>query len=308
MAQPISRRTLLGGTLGVAGLAGVSALAACTTEGPAPAAQRVPVPTVAPSPRDAVATVEWVRSAARGRSVRLVVVAPPGVDRGALPVCLGLHGLGGNATWWADAGTRRTLGAGWAEGVAPFVLAAVDGGDNYWHPVRAGDDPRRMLLDELPGWLALRGVGRAAPDGAGVPSLVAGVSMGGAGALMYARERAHRAAPVSAAVALSPGLFTEWRVASRRPFANEADWAANDPLRFYGELATTPTGVWVGDRDPFVAASRRYIDLAHPVVGSVSAGRHDGAFYSRVLPQAVRFLGDHVRPNPLTLPTPPRLG
>lgn len=242
MPRPIRRRSFIAGALGVAGVAGASALVASATEGPARSAQRVPVPSAAPGAQDAVATVEWVRSVARGRWVRLVLVAPPGVDRGTVPVCLGLHGLGGNAEWWADAGTRRTLGAARAGGAAPFLVAAVDGGDNYWRPVRSGDDPRRMLLDELPGWLGLRGVGRTAPDGVGVPSLVAGVSMGGAGALMYARDRARRATPVRAAAAMSPGLFTEWRVASRRPFANEADWAANDPLRFHPELASTPTG------------------------------------------------------------------
>ena len=218
----------------------------------------MPVPSAAPGAQDAVATVEWVRSVARGRWVRLVLVAPPGVDRGTVPVCLGLHGLGGNAEWWADAGTRRTLGAARAGGAAPFLVAAVDGATT------TGAPSGRVTI----------------PGGCSSTSCPAGWA-------------ARRATPVRAAAVMSPGLFTEWRVASRRPFANEADWAANDPLRFHPELASTPTGVWVGDRDPFVVATRRYIALARPAVGSVSTGRHDGAFYSRVLPQVVRFLADH---------------
>lgn len=289
----VGRRRLLVGSAGVLGAAGaVGAGLALAGEGPAPPPQRVPTALRADAATDAVSSVEWVRSAARGRSVRLVLVAPPGADRRTLPVCAGLHGLGGNATWWSDPGTRRTLGAAWAAGTPPYVIAALDGGDNYWHPFRAADDPMRMLLDELPGWLVARGVGTAA---AGVPALVSGVSMGGAGSLMYARERVHRGAPVRAVAALSPGLFTDWRVARRRPFAGEADWAANDPLRFAGELAGVPLGVWCGDRDTFVDATRRFMAIARPEVASVGPGRHDGAYYARVLPQVVRFLGDHLR-------------
>lgn len=291
MAQPIRRRTLLGGTAGIAAVAGVTALVAdAESQAPAPVAQRLPTP---PGPRgvDAVATTEWVRSQARHRPVRLVLVAPAGLDRTTLPVCLGLHGLRGNASFYADSGMRRGLGTAWAGGVPPFVVAAVDGGDNYWHPYRPDDDPGRMILEELPRWLAERGINRATPDGPGVPSLVTGFSMGGAGALMYARERARRGARVRAAAAISPGLFTDWRVASRRPFAGISDWAANDPLRFYPELATTPTGIWVGDRDTFVEATRRYLVLARPAVGSVTPGRHDGTFYASVLPAMMRFLG-----------------
>ena len=307
MAQPLGRRTVLAGTAGLAGLAGVSALVATAgARSPAPLAQRVP-PRPLPSPgRDAVSTTEWVASAARNRSVRLVLTAPVGVDRTTLPVCVALHGLRGNAAFYADTGIRHALGEAWSSGVPPFVVAALDGGDNYWHPFRPDDDPARMLLDELPRWLLDRGVGRVGPDAPGVPSLVTGVSMGGAGALLYARERASRGLPVRAAAVMSPGLFTDWRVASRRPFAGIDDWAANDPLRFFGELATTPTGVWVGDRDPFVDATRRFLALARPAVGSVTPGKHDGTFYASVLPAVLRFLGEHLATPPVALPDPAR--
>ena len=297
-ARPTRRQVLLGaaGTLGAAAVVGVGDLLV-GQQWPAPPPQRVPSPP-AVAPGDAAVGTEWVASAARGRAVRLVTAAPPGADRAALPVVVGLHGLGGNALWWQDPGNRRLLGEAWARGVPPFVLAALDGGDSYWHPFRAGDDPRRMLLDELPGWLRERGIGTAATSGArpGEPTQVLGVSMGGAGALMYARARAALGRPVAAVAALSPGLFTDWRVASRRLFAGQADWEANDPLRFYPELAGTPTGLWCGDRDPFVDAARRYVALARPEIGVVSPGRHDGMFYGRVLPDVLTFLGRHLHP------------
>lgn len=288
----VGRRQFL---LGVAGGVGVAATVAATVELPPRTPDRPPTP--GPTP-DAVATTEWVRSAARDRPVRLVVLTPPGSDHATLPVCLGLHGLGADATWWSDPGTRRLLGAAWAAGTPRYAVVAVDGGDNYWHPYRPADDPMRMLLDEVPAWLTARGVATAS---AGVASLVAGISMGGAGALLYARERARRGAALGAAAALSPGLFTDWAVASRRPFAGEADWAAHDPLRFVGELADTPLGVWCGDLDPFVTATRRFVDLARPEVGSVTAGHHDGAYYASVMPAVARFLGDHTRTTAATV-------
>jgi S-formylglutathione hydrolase FrmB len=302
----LTRRQLLAGgaaTVGVAALTAGSASLAGTVETPAPARLRVPAPVRAPRATLADTTVEWVSSAARGRAVRLVVSSPPGRDRATLPLCVGLHGLGGNALWWGDPGMRHALGTAWAAGVAPFVVAALDGGDSYWHAVRPGDDPMRMLLDELPGWMTQRGL---AQDTRGVPVLAAGVSMGGAGALMYARERVHRGAPVRAVAAMSPGLFLDPRLAAKRPFAGTADWIANDPLRFYPELATTPTGIWCGDRDAFADPVRRYIALAHPQYSLISPGRHDGTYLGSIVPAVVAFLGAHVAPPTLPFAEPGR--
>ena len=297
-ARPTRRQFLLGGAgaLGIAGAVGVGGLLV-GQEDPAPPPQRVPAPPRRPTPTDAVSTTEWVGSAARHRAVRLVTTLPPGADRAALPVCLALHGLRGTAQFWGDAGTRGLLGDAWARGVPPFAVVGLDGGDNYWHPYRAGDDPMGMLIEELPAWLQQRSLATrpAAGDLPGEPALVTGISMGGAGTLMYARERLHRGRPVRAAAAVSPGLFTDWRVASRRPFAGEDDWAANDPLRFYRELADVPTGVWCGDRDPFIEATRRYIALARPEIGRISPGRHDGVYYGSVLPDVWAFIGRHSR-------------
>ena len=298
MRRLTRRRLVAGGAaaVGVAALAAGSTSLAGSVETPAPVRLRVPAPVRAPRASVADTTVEWVGSVARSRAVRLVVSSPPGRDRATLPLCVGLHGLGGNALWWGDPGMRHALGAAWASGVPPFVVAALDGGDNYWHAVRPGDDPMRMLLDELPGWMTQRGLAR---DTRGVPTLAAGVSMGGAGALMYARERAHRGAPVRAVAAMSPGLFLDPRLAAKRPFAGPADWIANDPLRFYPELAGTPTGIWCGDRDAFAEPVRRYIALAHPQFSRVSPGRHDGTYIGSIVPQVVAFLGEHVAPPAL---------
>ena len=304
MAARPSRRTLLvgaAGTLGAAGVAGtVGALLQRrdVDEEIAPPAQKVPTPARNPAAvRDAVSRTEWLHSPARGKQVRFVTVYPAGTNPERLPVCLGLHGLRGNAQWWGDPGVRHILAEAWGAGVSPYVVVAVDGGDNYWHPYNPADDPMRMLLEDVPAWLRERRLGGRE----GLPTLVAGVSMGGTGALLYARERIRRGRPLLGAAALSPGLFLDWRIASRRPFRDPADWAATDPLRFFPELRPTPVGVWYGDRDLFVAATRRFVDLARPEVAVMGKGRHDGAFYASVLPDLFGFLGRHVRPR-----TPPR--
>lgn len=301
-ARPTRRQFLVGsaGTLGVAGAVGLGGLLV-GQESPAPPPQRIPDPPRRAEPTDAVGTVEWVGSAARGRRVRLVTVLPPAADRRRLPVCVALHGLRGTAQWWNEAGNRRLLGDAWARGVPPFALVGVDGGDNYWHPYASGDDPLAMLLDELPGWLRERGlaVAPAAGDLPGEPAMITGVSMGGAGALLYTRERMRRRRPVRAVAAISPGLFTDWRVASRRPFRGRPDWEAHDPMRFFPEITPVPAGVWCGDRDPFVEATRRYIALARPEVGAISAGRHDGRYYAKVMPDVAGFLGRHSRDEPM---------
>lgn len=301
-ARPTRRQFLVGsaGALGVAGAVGLGGLLVGQDD-PAPPPQRIPDPPRRAAPTDAVGTLEWVDSVARGRRVRLVTVLPPGADRARLPVCVALHGLKGNAQWWNEAGNRSLLGDAWARGVPPFAVVGVDGGDNYWHPYASGDDPLAMLLDEMPVWLRERGLATApaAGDLPGEPAMVTGVSMGGAGALLYTRERMRRRRPLRAVAAISPGLFTDWRVASRRPFTGRADWEANDPMRFFPEITPVPAGIWCGDRDPFVDATRRYIALARPEVGAISPGRHDGVYYAKVMPDVAGFLGRHSRDQPM---------
>ena len=161
--------------------------------------------------------VERVYSAARGKHVNLVTMRPAGV-RGPLPVCLVLHGRGGNANDYIQFGLPRLLTAAARQGVPPFAAAAVDCGRSYFMNLD-GDDTMRMLVEEVPRWLAQR---RFA-----APMAVLGFSMGGWGALNLARRR-----PGLRAVALaSPALFQEWTVArTREVWADEAQWSEYEPL------------------------------------------------------------------------------
>ncbi|WP_253770150.1 alpha/beta hydrolase [Goodfellowiella coeruleoviolacea] len=296
---PIGRRRLTRRSLltsaGIAGLVTVGVVGTATSSAPAGRALREALGAAGPTPtrRRAVTRLERVRSAARGQDVDLLTVLPPNVAAEGLPVVLLLHGLNGSARRAPVGGLADVLATSVVNGVVPpFAFVAVDGGNNYWHENVPGDDPMAMLLTEVPGWLAERGFGGAG----GLPVACAGVSMGGFGALVYARRRNEQGQPLRALAVISPGLMTSWQEMSKRhAFANEAAWAALDPLRHVDRLGSVPTGVWIGNRDQFVTGTRQFIRAARPAVASVTPGGHDENFYRKITPDVVRFLGSRLR-------------
>lgn len=239
------------------------------------------VPDVPPGP----VHTEREHSAARGTDVDVITMTPDGVDSAGLPVCLALHGRDASARMFLDLGLPRFLTAVHRAGTPPFAVVAVDGGtDSYWVATRSDDDPQRMLTEEVPGWLAKRGL-RTAPCG------VLGVSMGCFGALNYVRRQ--RTTPVAAV--LSPALFRNWTEAAQRGvFSDPGLWQAKEPLLHIDEIRGVPLGVWCGTEDPFLVAARALIDAAHPAVAAISSGAHEAAYWLRVLPDALRFVGAHL--------------
>ncbi|MEU5851091.1 alpha/beta hydrolase [Saccharopolyspora shandongensis] len=272
----LGRRSVLAS--GVAGLAALS-IGLTADLDTRPAAQFVDESNV---------LIEQVYSQARNCPVHLVTMFPKGVAREGLPVCLMLHGrfgdarksAGGLPTWLSDSVAARRI--------PPFAFLAVDGGGNsYWHRW-PGDDPMSMLLDEVPRWLAERRLGGPS----GQPFAAAGISMGGFGALLYARRRREQGNPLSAAAVVSPALITSWReMSKRRAFANEAEWAAMDPLRHVDELGDVPLGVWCGTDDRFIEGTRRFIGTARPEYASTTPGGHNSRYYRKALPEVVDFVG-----------------
>jgi enterochelin esterase-like enzyme len=236
-----------------------------------------PLPPAAPGP----VHVEKLRSQARGTTVQLITMLPPGAARpGDLPVCLALHGRGADAQTMVDTGLPQFLAEAVAAGVPPFALVAVDGGDaTYWH-LTGSDDPQRMLLDEVPGWLA--GQGLRTPGGA------MGISMGGSGALRYARNRGAGFGPVAL---LSPALFRDWPDARAvEVFRDEADWREHEPLLHLDQPHGSPLGVWCGTEDPFCDAARGL--AAGAAQAHFPRGEHTAGFWRRVMPDTVAFLGN----------------
>lgn len=275
IGRAMSRRFVLS-----SGIAGLGALGlGLSTDTGTPVHQAMPL--------TGNVSVEQIRSRSRGRPVDMVVMHPSGVDPQGLPVCLMLHGRYGDAmdlvsgvpSWLSDSFEQKRI--------PPYIVLAVDGGQtSYWH-----DDPMTMLLDEVPGWLAERGLG--GPGGR--IAAVSGISMGGFGALLYARRRAELGDPVRAAGVISPALFTTWRrMRTRDAFRNEAEWASLDPLRHIDALGDLPLGVWCGNADRFIKGTRRFIRRAQPEHSSTTPGRHNTAYFRQALPELVDFVGGHL--------------
>lgn len=293
--MPLSRRRLLaflGASTGAAGLgagglalvdAGVlpgrsaldRALGRC--DAPAPDAPRG----VASAP-----VTGSFRSAARRREVGFAISYPPGYAPGArLPVCLALHGYAATAaTAIAAARYPEFLAGALPGGTPPFVLAAPDGGDGYWHP-HPDDDPLGMLVDEFLPLLADRGLrtDRVA---------VAGWSMGGYGALLAALTHRDR---FRAVVATSPAVFHSYADAERvnaGAFGSAEEWARYDVTARAREFTGLPVRIAVGAADPFAPAVRELRDrLPDPSVVRIGTGCHDTDYWVSLAPDQVRAIG-----------------
>jgi len=201
-----------------------------------------------------------------------------------LPVCIALHGRGETAEMFVDLGVPDVLTSLVNyQGVPPFAVVAVNGGDSYWIARDAEDDPQRMLTEEVPAWLAERGL---APN----PFGVLGISMGGYGALNYAAGLLNPLVAV-----LSPALFLTWPEADARDvFADEQQWRDTDPLQNLADINSSTLGVWCGESDPFVDGARQLIERAAPAVAEVEPGDHDADYWRKVLPDALRFVGGRI--------------
>ncbi|GAA3449918.1 alpha/beta hydrolase [Dactylosporangium matsuzakiense] len=216
----------------------------------------------------------------RGRTVAYALSSAPSGDR-PLGVCLALHGFGSNPLQAVNTGNYPRL---LAASSAPFVLAAADGGDGYWHP-HATDDPLGMLFTEFLPLLASRHglqVDRVA---------VAGWSMGGYGALLSALTYRSQIRYVAAS---SPAIFRDYADAERvnpGAYDSQADWDRHDVTARAAELAGLPLRIDIGAADPFAPAVRRLRDrLPDPSVVTFTTGCHDGRYWDSVGPSQVESL------------------
>ncbi|TWG27515.1 S-formylglutathione hydrolase FrmB [Micromonospora palomenae] len=251
------------------------ALGRCAAADPARELRATPGPSVSGT----------FRSPARRREVAFALSYPPGYAPGArLPVCLALHGYASDAAAAVRNGDYPAFIAGAVRaGAAPFVLAAVDGGDGYWHP-HPDDDPLTMLTGEFLPLLASRGLrtDRVA---------VAGWSMGGYGALLCALTRPEL---FRAVVATSPAIFHSYadaRAVNPGAYDSAGEWDRYDVLARAREFAGLPLRVAIGAADPFTPAVRAWRDrLPDPEVVRISTGCHDGRFWTSVAPEQVRAI------------------
>lgn len=255
--EMISRRALLAGAAGVAGL-GATAVAGWELA-PYRVKERFGLTRQAyiPDAPEGRIRLEAVRSAAMGGEVDLFTAVPAGHGDGAgLPVVVVLHGASARAADFQRFGFGRFLTAAVERGAPPFILAGTDDGPSGWVPDEsAGADPPAMLLTELPKWLSARGfdADRRA---------LWGWSRGGYGAVRFAQQAPDWA---RAAALFSPAV--------------QAGDAVFDRVN---ALAGLPIGLWCGTEDPFVEGVRQLAAAlpARPEVLTYARGGHTRALWN----------------------------
>lgn len=301
----VSRRTFILGAIGTLALAGGGSVVA-VDHGVLPGRVRLAeltgacdVDAAPPTGTVGAITSGRFRSAARGREVGWSLALPPGHPTAdGLPVALVLHGRGGDhSTGFTQLKLHQFLAAYVRAGGTPFALAAVDGGDGYWHPRSDGDNSLGMLTEEFVPMLGGLGLRTAAIG-------VVGWSMGGYGALLLARE-ANRGAlsgvlrpartAVVAAAASSPALFASYHDSASGAFDNAADFARYGNLAHDPGVGDTQLYVGCGSDDAFTAQTKLYrASLSSPPAGSISKGCHTDGYWRSVAAAQISFIGSHL--------------
>lgn len=269
----VSRRALVVGA-GATALLGAAALATRSGAVPLPGALRRRMMDQGPGgvipdvPQHV--TLEQRTSAARGRTVGFYTAVPDGFGDGTgLPVCLVLHGASATTADFEQFGLGRFLTAAVRAGTAPFALAGADGGRTYWLGDGAGDDPQRLLTDELPAWCRERGFDTS--------RLAAyGWSMGGFGSLFAAATR--------------PGWLRG--VAALSPAVAPGDEVFARAHAIIGE----EIGLWCGRADPLYDNVRAFAAMipGGPAIAAYAPGAHTRGYWNRITPEAFTFIADRL--------------
>jgi S-formylglutathione hydrolase FrmB len=223
--------------------------------------------------------LEQMASAARGRSVGFWTAVPAGHGAGAgLPVCLVLHGASATTADYSRFGLGRFLTAAVRAGVPPFVLAGADGGATGW-VADGGDDPQRMLREELPRWCVARGW-----DPARLAAY--GWSLGGRGSLLLAEQE--------------PGLLRA--VSALSPAVRHDDVVITDADRLDGRR----TALWCGTADALLPAVRSLAAAVPggPAIASYAPGAHTRGYWDTVTPAAFAFVGQALTAGPGSAASP----
>lgn len=220
-------------------------------------------------------------SAARGGAVTNWSIArPPGSTAPLRPVIL-LHGKDSSAATVMSMGVEQFLADAVRAGLPPFAMAAVDGGNGYWHRRASGEDAGAMVLDEFLPLLAAEGL-----DTSRVGFL--GWSMGGYGALLLGSRLG--AARTPAICAVSPALWTSPGAAAPGAFDDADDYAAHSVWGL-GGLDGIPLRIDCGFDDPFAGATEEFIaQLPSPPAGGFSAGGHNAQFWSGQLTSEMTWM------------------
>ncbi|MBT2142407.1 MULTISPECIES: alpha/beta hydrolase-fold protein [unclassified Rhodanobacter] len=251
-------------------------------------------------PAIAAAGLEFAtaKSRALGRRVDVTLFVPPAARGVAnLPMVMLLHGVFGSHWAWALKGAAHLTAARLiAEGALPPValLMPSDGlwGDGSGYVAQAGQDAERWIMDEVPA------LAREVIEGCTTrsPLLLAGLSMGGFGALRLAGKYPQRIAAAAALstvtdVAQFDGLIEEGRTGWSEAPADRSVLAAlagaTDVL--------PPVRLACGRDDPYLDANRalhRALQRAGiPHQYAEGEGGHDWPYWAAALDDTLRFFG-----------------
>lgn len=268
---------------------------------------------VAPFPAAAAGTVETGLAApneALGRELPYTIYLPEGHDNAArhYPVVYLLHGHNGNETDWLRAGgVAETLDRLIEAGELPPLIVVMPGAGNSWYIDSPGATGRMAtaLIEDL-----VAHIERTWPaDPRREARAVAGLSMGGFGALRFAID--HPGTFVAAA-GLSPAVFVRPPDAPLRedlfgdvfgdPFEPERFARAN-PLGRVDDLAAVrdPPAFYltVGDDDGFGfwrGTALLFIELRDVGLEAelrVEDGGHTWDFWAEAIGPALVFLAGH---------------
>jgi hypothetical protein len=211
-----------------------------------------------------------------------VVFNPPG-RQGAGPVVIALHGAGQDIGYLVD---RLALGRFLAASGQQFAIAAIDGESTYWHPRVGGTDTGGLVLNDFLPVLADRGFDLDRPG-------FLGWSMGGYGALLLAGERAEQGLPVGPVVATSPAVWESYDEVAPDAFDSAADFATYGMFGRRDLLSGLDVRVDCGRGDPFFHNVSDLVD-GMDADAHFAAGAHDGAYWTRVLPDQLTWIGERI--------------
>lgn len=204
-----------------------------------------------------------------------------------LPVAVFLHGLGGSSeVLLRDLAADQALQRHLDDGGTPFGVAAVDGGNSWWHARADGSDTQSMLVLEFLPFLADQGFDLGQVG-------VFGTSMGGFGALLLASQG--RVSGLRAVAAMSPAVWSSYDAGRLGAFDGPADFAANNVFALRPRLAAIPKRIDCGIEDDLAPTVREYRSgLPGRVEGGFEPGGHDAPYWRSILPDVLDFLGRHV--------------
>jgi putative tributyrin esterase len=239
-----------------------------------------------------------VKSRALGRRADLTLFVPPQAQHVTnLPIVILLHGVFGSHWAWSMKGAAHLTAAQLIqEGALPPValLMPSDGlwGDGSGYVKHTAEDAERWIIDEVPA-LARKMIEGCTKRS---PLLIAGLSMGGFGALRLAGKYPHHIAAAAALSAITDAeqfdeLIEETRCAWSQAPADRSVVAAL--IESPGPLP--PIRFDCGTDDPYVEGNRalhralQRAGIPHRYVEN--AGDHDWTYWSKALGDTLRFFG-----------------